>query len=58
MGNREKRPPALPKVERVELNETHIGRKFIAFVLCLALGLSALGFGIYKIGRASCRERV
>ncbi|MCI9225767.1 MAG: hypothetical protein HFE91_09895 [Acutalibacter sp.] len=49
MGNREKTPPALPKVKRVELNETHIGRKFIAFVLCLALGLSALGFGIYSL---------
>lgn len=44
-----RREPALPKVERVELNEKHIGRRFIAFLLCLALGLSALGFGIYSL---------
>lgn len=46
---REKRPPALPKVERVELKETHMGLRFAAFALCLALGLSALGFGIYSL---------
>lgn len=46
---RDKRPPALPKVERVELNEKHIGLRFAAFVLCLALGLTALGFGIYSL---------
>jgi len=46
---REKRPPALPKVERVELKETHIGLRLAAFALCLALGLSALGFGIYSL---------
>lgn len=46
---REKRPPALPKVERVELSDKHIGLRFLAFVLCLALGLCALGFGIYSL---------
>ena len=48
-GARRKLPPALPKVERVELKSTHLGLRFIAFVLCLALGLSALGFGIYSL---------
>lgn len=46
---REKRPPALPKVERVELNEKHMGLRFAAFALCLALGLTALGFGFYGL---------
>lgn len=46
---RGKRPPALPKVERVELNEKHMGLRFAAFALCLALGLTALGFGIYGL---------
>lgn len=46
---RQKRPPALPKVERVELKGTHMGLRFTAFVLCLTLGLGALGFGIYSL---------
>lgn len=46
---RKMRQPVLPKVERVELDEKHIGLRFIAFALCLALGLTALGFGIYGL---------
>lgn len=48
-GAGRKRQPVLPKVERVELSEKHIGLRFIAFVLCLTLGLCALGFGIYGL---------
>lgn len=46
---RRAREPALPKVERVELNEKHMGARFVAFVLCLTLGLGALGFGIWSL---------
>ena len=46
---RGKRPPALPKVERVELSGKHMGLRFTAFALCLTLGLCALGFGIYSL---------
>lgn len=49
MRQRRKLPPALPKVERVELSGKHIGLRFIAFALCLILGLGALGFGIYSL---------
>lgn len=46
---RRRREPALPKVERVELSEKHVGARFVAFVLCLTLGLGALGFGIWSL---------
>ncbi len=46
---RRKREPAMPKVEKIHLDERHMGARFIAFVLCLTLGLGALGFGIYSL---------
>lgn len=51
MGRRAKdRRQTGPKpVEKVELSEKHLGRRFAAFLACLAVGLSAIGYGVYTL---------
>ncbi len=43
---REKQTPYVPKVEKVELSEKNVGPRVILVVLLLAIGLTAIGYGM------------
>lgn len=45
---KDRRPPVSKPVERVELSEKHFGRRMVAFLFFLVLGISALGYGVYS----------
>ena len=50
MGNRNGKSnrPSLPKVQRVEMTETHIRARVIVFALLLVLGIGALIWGVVR----------
>lgn len=45
---RDRRPPTPKPVERVQMDERHFSRRMIAFLLCLAVAVAALGYGVYS----------
>ncbi len=46
---REKHTPYVPKVEKVELSEKNVGPRLLLVVLLLAIGLTAIGYGIHTL---------
>lgn len=47
--NARRREPPVRPVERVEVNDKHMGLRFAAFAVALAVGLTALSYGIYSM---------
>lgn len=47
--NARRREPPVRPVERVEVNDKHVGLRFAAFAVALAVGLTALSYGIYSM---------
>ena len=46
-GAREKRPPNLKPVQRIEVSEKHFSRRMIIFLICLTVAVAALSYGAY-----------
>lgn len=46
---KERRSPAPRPVEKVEVNERHIGRRTVLFFVCLTVALTSLGYGVYML---------
>ncbi len=45
---KERRPIGMRPVEKVEESGKHLGLRFVAFLVCLTVGVGALGYGVYQ----------